>query len=131
MEARLQGVRVLVLEDHEDSRLGYEALLRHQGARVCGAADAEEALQQISTFQPDVIISDLSLPRVDGFAFIRRLRGSPPEQGGRCPAVALSGLGPAERSSALAEGFQAVLVKPADPQQLLRLMSELVGRGSH
>src|SRR5262245_54563545 len=131
MSSRLQGVRVLVLEDHEDSRLGYETLFKHQGARVMGASSAEEALEQISTFRPDVIISDLSLPRVDGFAFIRRLRGSPPEQGGLCPAVALSGLGPAERSSALAEGFQAVVVKPADPQHLLKLMSELVRRGSH
>lgn len=128
MTSRLQGVRVLVLEDHEDSRLGYETLFKHQGARVMGTSNAEEALEQISTFQPDVIISDLSLPRVDGFAFIRRLRAYPAEQGGRCPAVALSGLGAAERSSALAVGFQAVVMKPADPQQLLRLMSELVHR---
>ena len=131
MSYGLRGVRVLILEDHEDSRLGYEALFSHQGARVLGAASAEEALEQVAGFQPDVIVSDLSLPRVDGFAFIRTLRKWPAERGGRCPAVALSGLGPGERASALADGYQAFVVKPADPQHLVSLMSELVRRESH
>jgi CheY-like chemotaxis protein len=128
----LRGVRVLILEDHEDSRLGYEALFSHQGARVLGTASAEEALEKLSSFRPDVILSDLSLPRVDGFAFIRTLRKFPPERGGRCPAVALSGrTGPVERASALADGYQAFVAKPADPQQLVSLMSELAHRESH
>jgi CheY-like chemotaxis protein len=131
MSSGLRGVRVLILEDHEDSRLGYEALLSHQGARVLAAASAEEALEQVAGFQPDIIVSDLSLPRVDGFAFIRTLRRWPAERGGRCPAVALSGMGPTERATALADGYQAFVVKPADPQHLVNLLTELAQRGSH
>ena len=128
----LRGVRVLILEDHEDSRLGYEALFSHQGARVLGTASAEEALEKLSSFRPDVILSDLTLPRVDGFTFIRTLRNWPAEQGGLCPAVALSGRSaPGDRDSALAHGYQAFVVKPADPQHLVSLMSELVRGESH
>ncbi len=124
MSLRLQGIRVLVIEDHEDSRAGYELLFGHEGARVQGAASAEEALAAIPAFQPHVLLSDLGLPEMDGLAFIRRLRSWPADRGGHCPAIALSG-SPEARASALAVGYQAYVIKPADPLQLVGLIREL------
>jgi signal transduction histidine kinase/ActR/RegA family two-component response regulator len=116
----LAGVRVLVVEDEADSRELFAKVLTSCGADVTTAASCEEALALIreSAVQnrPDVILSDLGMPKDDGFDLIRRVRALAPEDGGRIPAIAVTGYANAEdRQRALAAGFQTHLAKPIDP----------------
>jgi signal transduction histidine kinase/ActR/RegA family two-component response regulator len=117
----LAGVRVLVVEDEADSRdLMVETLVRC-GAEAIAAGSCEDALAVLREMAaantlPDVILSDLAMPREDGFALIRKLRLLPPESGGRIPAVAVTGYANADdRQRALAAGFHGHLAKPIDP----------------
>lgn len=117
----LAGVRVLVVEDEADSRdLLVETLVRC-GAEAIAAGSCEEALAVLREMAaantlPDVILSDLAMPREDGFALIRKLHMLPLEAGGRIPAVAVTGYANADdRQRALAAGFQGHLAKPIDP----------------
>jgi CheY-like chemotaxis protein len=76
-----------------------------------------------------VIVSDIGMPEEDGYAFIRRLRALPREQGGRIPAIALTAYARAEdRRKALAAGFQNHAAKPIEPQELVLVIANLVGR---
>jgi CheY-like chemotaxis protein/anti-sigma regulatory factor (Ser/Thr protein kinase) len=116
----LAGLRVLVVEDEADSRELFAKILTTCGADVTTAASCEEALALIreSAVQnrPDVILSDLGMPKDDGFDLIRRVRALAPEDGGRIPAIAVTGYANAEdRQRALAAGFQTHLAKPIDP----------------
>ncbi len=126
--AELQGLKVLVLDDEQDARQLVEAVLSNGGARVMLAESAVDALAAISTFQPDVIISDIGMPEEDGYAFIRRLRSLSREQGGRTPAIALTAYARAEdRRKALMAGFQNHAAKPIEPQELVMVVANLAG----
>ena len=116
----LAGVRVLVVEDEADScELVVEALTA-SGAIVVTAGSSQEALAAIGHSgdqeRPHVIVSDIGMPKNDGFVFIRQLRSLKPERGGRIPAIALTGyVNPEDRQRALAAGFDSHLAKPIDP----------------
>jgi CheY-like chemotaxis protein len=80
----------------------------------------------METWQPEVIVSDIAMPEVDGYAFIRRVRALAPEAGGRTPAVALTALArPKDRVRALSAGFQTHLPKPVDPSELVLAVANL------
>jgi signal transduction histidine kinase/CheY-like chemotaxis protein len=126
MGARLQGVRVLLVEDDDDTRDYLATALHTAGAEMRVAATAHAALEAMSAWIPDVIVSDIAMPEEDGYAFIRRVRALPPESGGRSPAVALTALArPRDRVRALAAGFQTHLPKPVDPSQLVLAVATL------
>jgi signal transduction histidine kinase/ActR/RegA family two-component response regulator len=116
----LAGLRVLVVEDEADSRELFAKVLTTCGADVTTAASCEEALafirESAAQNRPDVILSDLGMPRDDGFDLIRKVRALAPEEGGRIPAIAVTGYAnPEDRQRALAAGFQTHLAKPIDP----------------
>jgi signal transduction histidine kinase/ActR/RegA family two-component response regulator len=116
----LAGLRVLVVEDEADSRELFAKVLTSCGADVTTAASCEEALALIreaaARNRPHVILSDLGMPRDDGFDLIRKVRALAPEDGGRIPAIAVTGYANLEdRQRALAAGFQTHLAKPIDP----------------
>ena len=95
---------------------------------VGSAADAFKALR---TSVPDIIVSDLSMPQVDGFELLRRLREDSPEPLRSIPALALTALASEGiRQRALASGYQSYLVKPYDLDALATLISELVQQRS-
>jgi CheY-like chemotaxis protein len=119
----LAGLRVLVVEDEADSRELFAKVLTNCGAAVTTAASCEEALgligQSAVQDQADVILSDLGMPKDDGFELIRRVRALAPEAGGRIPVVAVTGYAnPDDRQRALAAGFHSHLSKPIDPVAL-------------
>jgi signal transduction histidine kinase len=129
---RLDGVRLLVVDDDEDSRDFIACILAEQGAVVVVASCAGEALDLLETTRPDVLLSDIGMPRVDGYALLRRVREMPPARGGETPAVALTAYARAvDGERALAAGFQAHLVKPVDQDRLLQIVADLAGRGTH
>jgi PAS domain S-box-containing protein len=125
----LTDLRVLVVDDEADARTLLQTLLEKGGAKVKSAASAADAFASIRRDLPDVIVSDVGMPEVDGYEFIRRLRQLSPETGGRIPAVALTAFARAEdRRRALVAGFQNHASKPMDPQELVMVVANLVGR---
>jgi PAS domain S-box-containing protein len=126
---RLPGVRVLVVDDENDSRAMLAAVLEGQGAAVTSAGSADEAVAAFERARPDIIVSDIAMPGQDGYSLIRRIRALGPEGGGRTPAVALTGRVTADdRTRALAAGFQAHVAKPIDTAELLEAVAALAGR---
>ena len=125
----LEGLKVLVLDDERDARELVQAVLEEGRAEVTLASSVAEALEAIQKQKPDVIVSDIGIPGEDGFAFMRKLRALPREKGGRIPAVALTAYARAEdRRNALAAGFQNHITKPIEPQELVLVIANLVGR---
>ena len=126
----LQGVRVLVVDDDTDSRDFLVFALEDFGAIATAVSCASSALEVLTTFQPDVLISDIGMPQVDGYSLMRQIRALPPEQGGDIPAIALTAYaGDRDRSLALAAGFQRHLSKPVMPDQLADVVAEFVQEG--
>jgi PAS domain S-box-containing protein len=129
---RLDGVRVLVVEDEPDARHLLAAVLQKRGARVFMAASAAEALEFLQREQPDVLLSDIALQDQDGYELIRKVRSLSPEMGGRVPAAALTGYGRLEdRMKALSAGFQLHAAKPVEPAELVAVVASLAGKSSH
>ncbi len=125
----LKGRRALVVEDEADAREMVAAALERSGMKVTAAATAEAALETLRADLPDVIISDIGLPGMDGHAFLRHLRALPASQGGAIPALALTAFaGPEQRTRALLAGFQMHLTKPASPDELLVVLASLLSR---
>jgi len=116
---RLDGLHILLVEDHADLRELMEALLEQAGARVTTRSSVRDAFLVLETQQPDALVSDIGLPDEDGYALIRRLRKREAKGGGFLPAVAVTGYVRAEdRARILAAGFQAHLPKPVEPVEL-------------
>ncbi|MBD2165268.1 CHASE domain-containing protein [Calothrix membranacea FACHB-236] len=125
----LNGLRVLVVDDEPDARQLLTTVLSPYGAQVMTAASAAEALAAVPQFHPDVLVSDIGMPKEDGYVLIRQLRGLPPEQGGRIPAVALTAYARSEdRTQALLAGFQLHIPKPVNPAELVAVIANLTGR---
>lgn len=122
--ARLDGLRVLVVDDQEDFREFLGECVRHHGARVTTAASAKQALGEVASFRPHVIVSDLGMPGEDGFWLLRELRARKADEGGATPAIALTAYARAEdRQRALASGFGEFVPKPVDLEQLLERLA--------
>jgi PAS domain S-box-containing protein len=126
---RLDGLRLLVVDDEEDALALVKRVLSAHGAEVHAAASASEALDRLGSLRPDVIVSDIGMPGEDGYSLIRRIRALPPENGGRTPAVALTAYARAEDAQrAFAAGFQIHVAKPVEPVQLANVVANLGGR---
>ncbi len=126
---RLDGLRVLVVDDEDDARSLIAAVLQGRGARVFMAASAAEAVTMLQAERPDVVLSDISMRDEDGYDFIRKVRALPPASGGRTPAAALTAYGRLEdRMKALSAGFQLHVAKPVDPAELVAVVATLGGR---
>jgi signal transduction histidine kinase len=125
---RLDGIRLLIVDDDEDSRDLIGLTLAEQGAAVSSAASAGEALRLLAEAPPDVLLSDIGMPDVNGYSLIRRVRSLPGDRGGRTPAIALTAYSRAEDGArAFAAGFQAHVTKPVDPDRLAAIVANLAG----
>jgi signal transduction histidine kinase/DNA-binding response OmpR family regulator len=128
---RLDAMRVLVVDDEEDSRILVRELLAARGARVVVAGSADEAMRHMAAFRPHVLVSDIGMPEVDGYTLIRNVRALPPEMGGDTPAIALTAYARSEdRRRAVNEGFQMHVAKPVDPSELLIRVADLARMAS-
>ena len=125
----LNGVRVLLVEDEADTRTLLALLLEQEGAEVAQAATAEEAMAQVTAFNPHVLLSDIGLPLEDGYELIQKLRSSPLEAIRRIPAIALTAYATEnDRELALAAGYHLHLVKPVEPSELIEVVERLAGQ---
>jgi PAS domain S-box-containing protein len=126
---RIDGLRVLVVDDEEDALAVVSQVLAAQGAEVHAVASAREAFDRLATLLPDVIVSDIGLPEEDGYSLIRRIRSLPSERGGSTPAVALTAYAREEDAHrAFAAGYQIHVAKPIEPTELTTVVANLVGR---
>ena len=126
IDVRLDGLRVLVVDDEEDARSLVQRLLTDQGATVGCAPSAEDALTALEATRPNVLVSDVGMPVVDGYTMIRRIRSLPPERGGKTPAIALTAYAREEDvERAFAAGFQAHVSKPIEPGKIISLVANL------
>lgn len=122
VEAPLESVGVLVVDDDVDTLDVLRALLEHAGAHVRTAISAAAARREISVAEPDVLISDISMPQEDGYVFMRALRAA----NVMTPAIALTALTRREDAeTARAAGYHLHLIKPADPDDLIAAVSTL------
>ncbi|MBW4442706.1 MAG: PAS domain S-box protein [Plectolyngbya sp. WJT66-NPBG17] len=121
----LNDVSILVVDDEADMRELIRFILEEQGATVRVAASAAEALQQISESLPDIVISDIGMPEMDGYALMRQIRMNLSKQERMVPAIALTAYaGDVNERQALSAGFQRHLAKPIEPEQLLKTIAQ-------
>lgn len=122
----LAGIRVLAVDDEPDARQLLEILLGQYGAEVLTVSSAAEALIALQSFQPNVLVSDIGMPVVDGFTLLEQIRTLPPERGGGIPAIALTAYAREEdRQRALASDYQRHIAKPFELKQLVEAVAAL------
>jgi signal transduction histidine kinase/BarA-like signal transduction histidine kinase len=119
-ERPLAGLHLLLVEDDADSREMMTLLLEQSGARVTAVGDPIVALEQLDQGQMDVMVADVGLPKMDGYALVRKMR----EKGIMTPAVALTGYASSsDRAQALEAGFNDHLGKPVAPEALVEILT--------
>lgn len=129
----LAGVRVLLVEDESDARELAVTALKHRGAQVTAVSSAPDAIDAIISapreMLPHVLVSDIGMPREDGYELIRQVRALHPDRGGSIPALTLTGYAtPEDVQRALAAGYQLHLSKPMDPAALVAGIAQLADR---
>jgi signal transduction histidine kinase/ActR/RegA family two-component response regulator len=122
----LTGLRVLVVDDDADARDLFTRVLEQCDARVTAVASAGTALTTLESWKPDVLVSDIAMPKESGYVLMRKIRRLPPERGGTIPALAVTAYAGADDVKlALSAGFQAHRSKPIEPVELALAVGEL------
>ncbi|MEO8486458.1 MAG: ATP-binding protein [Betaproteobacteria bacterium] len=129
--ADLNGMVILVVDDEPDARELIGRVLSDCGARVVTAGSATEAIVLHARERPDLMISDIGMPDVDGYELLRRIRAQEAEAtgGARVPAIALTAFARSEdRTRALRAGYFVHLSKPVEPSELVATVASVAGR---
>lgn len=122
-------LKLLIVDDDPNTRALLAEALEFRGARVRASASVSEAQQALAAWRPDLVISDVGMPRENGYDLIRRVRRLPADAGGRTPAIACTGYAGAEdRARAMGAGFDAVVPKPVDLELLMATIAQVAGR---
>ena len=109
---------ILLVEDHEDNRIVYRTVLQHFGYTVLEAFDGEEGVRRAREELPDLILMDISIPRLDGWQATRILKADPATR--RIPIIALTAHAlPEDRAQADSVGCDGYLAKPIEPRRVL------------
>jgi PAS domain S-box-containing protein len=123
----LAGMQILLVDDEPDTREFQAFVLSQSGARVRAVASALEALQALEQSIPDLLVSDIGMPQMDGYMLIEKIRARPSNQGGMIPAIALTAYATeTDQQRALQVGFQTHITKPVEPEQLVRAIAVLL-----
>lgn len=123
LDVSLAGLKVLAVDDEPDALNLVRRILQDCDAVVRTCSSAEEAMSAVVDFEPDILVSDIGMPDVDGYEFLRRLSRSLPR---KLPAIALTAFArPEDGTRALLAGYQAHLVKPVQPRELVAMVSNI------
>jgi len=114
---RFSNLRIVVVEDHDDTRRFLGVFLGRLGANVVLARNALEGVEAVKTSRPNLVLCDIKMPGRDGFEVLREIRAIGPAAGGSVPVIAMSAL--VTHASARMLGFQACLAKPFTPDKLV------------
>ena len=129
--SRLDGIRVLVVDDVPYVLQVVADILTEDGAKVTAVGSAEEALAALQLERPDVLLSDVAMPGKGGYWLIRQIRALPPERGGDTSAAALTAFtGLVHRENVLRAGFQLHVEKPVGLEALIGAVALLAQKGS-
>ena len=125
----LDGLHVLVVEDETDALDLITVELAQHGAKVKGVTNAEEALAALAQEKFDVLISDIGMPKMDGYELIRHIRKQEQGTDSRLPAVALTAYARVQdRMQAIMAGFSTHVAKPVEANELVTVVASLAGR---
>jgi CheY-like chemotaxis protein len=125
--ADLNGIKILIVDDDADTREFIAFLLEQYGANVTVVTSANEALAALTESVPDVLLSDIGMPEMDGCMLIRQVRTLSPEQGGQIPAIALTAYaGQINEKQILTAGFHKHIAKPVEPAELVEAIASLI-----
>ena len=125
----LAGIKVLVVDDQPDARDLIKRVLSECNAEVLTASAADEVVRLVELERPDVLVSDIGMPGVDGYALLKMVRALGHARGGGLPAVALTAFARSEdRTRALRAGFLVHVSKPVEPAELVATVASVVGR---
>jgi signal transduction histidine kinase len=127
--AMLTGLRLLVVDDDPGARELITGMLEGFGAEVRMAENGQAALTLLLSIRPDVLVADLGMPEMDGYALIEQVRALDPDYGGQTPAVAVTAYAsPQDRLRALQAGYQNHVAKPVEADELAIVIACLAGR---
>ena len=122
----LTGVRVLAVDDDLDNLELMSFILQEAGAIVTAVSSATDVLQALTQITPDILLTDIGMPHMDGYGLLHQIR-SQPAQGRQIPAIALTAYaGEVDRQRALAAGFQTHISKPVEPEKLVAAIATLI-----
>jgi CheY-like chemotaxis protein len=121
---RLSHCTIIVVEDHDDARTYLGRFLSALGANVILARDGVEGLEAVKNSDPSLIITDLQMPRIDGFELLDEIRALNPDGKGSVPVIAMTAfVTRAAHARLVNRGFRACLEKPFTAE---RLMAEVL-----
>jgi signal transduction histidine kinase/ActR/RegA family two-component response regulator len=129
--ARLDGLRVLVVDDDAEALDLAATILTAAGAEVKTSLSASEGLQALTRWRPHVLVSDIEMPGEDGYSLIKNVRALDADHGGRTPAVALTAYGRTQdRMLSLSAGYNMHVPKPVDPGELTTIIASLAAQAA-
>ncbi|HET7433997.1 MAG TPA: PAS domain S-box protein [Thermoanaerobaculia bacterium] len=123
IERRLEGINILLVDDDHEGRRVFRALLRQAGADVTDVDSAARALERFAARRPDVLLTDIAMPEMDGYSLARQIRAEVPNQ----TIIALSAF-PAGRAGGQDAVFDAYITKPVEPADLVLSIANVIGR---
>jgi PAS domain S-box-containing protein len=125
----LEGLKILVVDDEMDALdlIGVE--LAQRGAKITGVTSADEALKALELVEFDLMISDIGMPKVDGYDLMRQIRRQEQGRNQRIPAVALTAYARVQdRMQAILAGYSTHVAKPVEANELVTVVASLAGR---
>ncbi len=126
------GIQILVVDDDDDTREFHTFVLEQAGASIIAVASAKEALQVLAESEPDIMLSDIAMPEIDGYMLMRQVKTLQAKQAKQIPAIALTAYaGEINQQQALESGFQRHLSKPIEPEELVKAIATLIGRSEN
>ncbi|MEH2207526.1 MAG: ATP-binding protein [Nostoc sp.] len=128
----LAGIQILVVDDDDDTRDFHTFVLEQAGAMVTAVTSAKEALQILAESEPDMLLSDIGMPEMDGYMLMCQVKALQANQAKQIPAIALTAYaGEINQQQALESGFQKHLSKPVEPEELIKEIATLIARSGH
>ena len=124
----LNGLRLLLADDDEDTRTLFTFVLEDYGAEVLAVGSVQAAIEAVEQQRPHLLISDINLPDADGYSLLRQVR-SLDSKSSKIPVIATSGFDEDYKATdTSSEGFQCYLCKPVDPDELVAAVMSLTKR---
>jgi RNA polymerase sigma-70 factor (ECF subfamily) len=123
----LRGLRILIVDDDTETVELVATVLQSAGATVMTARSTAAGLARLRVAWPDVVLADLAMPQLDGYAFLRRARAVADSSGRPLTAIAFTAFGERERENALRAGFATLVGKPVQPQLLVDALTQYAG----
>ena len=132
IELNFEGIKILLVDDEPDNLEFLQFVLETYGASVQTATSAPQAFKLFLQNKPDLLISDIAMPEVNGHTLMRQIRALPSEKGAKIPAIALTSYaGETNRQESLRSGFNLHLAKPIQADKLAQKVAELGVNSEH